>query len=199
MPQVVVCDVQTLKTLPARELTAGFAEVIKHGLIADKDYFQLAINKRPEQFSSQELVQIVTRSVEIKTQVVEKDTTEAGLRKILNFGHTVGHAIEAVSLESNFPLLHGQAVMWGMLIEAKISQTIGLLSAKEWKIIQKALQLVELQQVTVAQIMKKMQLDKKMDHGSLRWTLLKKIGQAVINQPVEKNIVEEALHEHLPA
>lgn len=197
LPKVVIIDVDTLSTLPKRQLIAGFSEMIKHGLITDKNYFKLVTSKKPQEFSAPELVSIIKRSVEIKTDIVKKDAKEVGLRKILNFGHTVGHALEALSLETNTPLLHGEAVTWGILAEAQISQKLKLLSKAELKIIRQALQLIELPKLSVNKVMQKMNVDKKMDHGQLQWTLLKRIGQAVINQHVDKLAVKEVLHEHL--
>src|SRR5207247_1132009 len=109
-PKAVVIDVETLKTLPRREFIASFAEIIKHGLIKDKTYFALVTKKHPLDFTQDELIEIIKGSCEIKAKVVQSDEKESGQRKQLNFGHTIGHAIEAVSLESDNPLLHGEAI-----------------------------------------------------------------------------------------
>ncbi|HSA84312.1 MAG TPA: 3-dehydroquinate synthase, partial [Patescibacteria group bacterium] len=120
-PIGVIIDTQTLKTLPKREFLSGFGEMIKHGLIADKTYFELVTSKQPQSFSQEELINLIARSCEIKKTIVEQDETENGLRKLLNFGHTIGHAIESLSLETEMPLLHGEAVAIGMVAEAKVA------------------------------------------------------------------------------
>jgi 3-dehydroquinate synthase len=196
-PIGVVIDTQTLETLPKREFLSGFAEIIKHGLIYDKKYFFHVTSKSPLEFNSGELVEIITKSCRIKADIIQKDTTEKDLRKILNFGHTIGHAIEALSLKTDKPLLHGEAINIGMLIEAKISFLTGLLSLSEFQMIQDALGKTELPisaNITdFAGMMKKMQNDKKNKNREVNWTLLKGIGQAVFDQKVENSIVKKAL------
>lgn len=111
-----------LKTLPNRELLSGFAEVVKHSLIADKDYFKrISQFGDPNTFTEEQWEKMIASSVEIKKQVVEKDPREAGLRKVLNFGHSLGHAVESWSFSSNWPLLHGEAIAAGMIMELYLS------------------------------------------------------------------------------
>ena len=195
-PVAVINDARILSTLPKRQLRSGWAEVIKHGLIADRDYFAVVTAKKPEEYGGDELKKIISRSVEIKMAIVEKDEKEAGLRKLLNFGHTVGHALEAVSWTPppkagafrRAGLLHGEAVAWGMLVAARISQRLGLLPESELKMVNLVLR--PLPKMSVAEVMKKITTDKKMDHGVVQWTLLAKIGKAVINQVVGDTIVK---------
>jgi 3-dehydroquinate synthase len=127
-PATVLIDPQLLATLPLRELRAGFAEIIKHGVIADEPYlFQVASSASdllsPGGAMSDRMVSLIVRSVEIKADVVSRDEREEGLRKVLNFGHTIGHAVEMVS---GYSLLHGEAVAIGMALETKLAERIGL-------------------------------------------------------------------------
>ena len=127
-PAAVLVDPHLLATLPLRELRAGFAEVIKHGVIADEVYLREVAGSASELLSaggamSDMMISLIVRSVEIKAEVVSRDEREEGLRKILNFGHTIGHAVELVS---GFSLLHGEAVAIGMALESKLAERIGL-------------------------------------------------------------------------
>ena len=116
--QVIICPT-FLKTLNRRQLKSGFAEVIKHALIADKEYWKLLIETNLEKINWQE---IIIKSVKIKNNIVEQDPLEKSLRKQLNFGHTIGHAIESHYLNSTQEVLHGEAIALGMIIEAKMSE-----------------------------------------------------------------------------
>lgn len=127
-PAAVLIDPQLLATLPLRELRAGFAEIIKHGVIADEPYLFQVASSASELLSadgamSDRMVSLIVRSVEIKAEIVSRDEREEGLRKVLNFGHTIGHAVEMVS---GYSLLHGEAVAIGMALESKLAERIGL-------------------------------------------------------------------------
>jgi 3-dehydroquinate synthase len=127
-PSAVVIDPSTLSTLPSRQLRAGIAEVLKHGIISDADYFEqvqgtLSTLVDPAQTSGDAMHDVIARSVAIKAAVVADDEREAGRRKILNFGHTIGHAVE---LLSGFSLLHGEAVAIGMALEAALAERLGV-------------------------------------------------------------------------
>ena len=127
-PAAVLIDPQVLETLPLRELRAGIAELIKYGAIADEAYFAEVEKALPELLtgtgqSGDRLRSIVVRSVEIKSDIVSRDEREDGLRKILNFGHTIGHAVELVS---GYSLLHGEAVAIGMALEGALAERIGI-------------------------------------------------------------------------
>ena len=126
-PAAVVADTSVLDTLPPPHLRAGFAEAIKHGVIADEEYFEaatrLAACRPPAGPSRKAMLDLVGRSVEIKAAVVRRDEREAGIRKTLNFGHTIGHAIE---LCSGYTLLHGEAVAIGMAYESELAERIGV-------------------------------------------------------------------------
>ncbi len=201
-PVGVIIDVQTLQTLPKRELVSGFGEMIKHGLIVDAGYFERVTSKQPHEFSEEELVDLIARSCEIKKEIVEADETEKGQRKLVNLGHTIGHAIESLSLETNNPLLHGEAISIGIVAEAKISQLQNLISEEDLEKIEKSLHVAglptSLRDHEVAKqsheiIIKKMQSDKKNEQGKINFTLLSGIGSAVINQNVPDEIIAQAI------
>ena len=128
-PKAVFIYPAFLKSLNTRELIAGFSEVIKHSLIADKNYWNRIKNINPLKNSDWE--EIIVRSVQIKNDFVSKDPCETGLRKALNFGHTIGHAIESASLRSKKKLLHGEAIAVGMICEAYLSRKYCGLSSEE--------------------------------------------------------------------
>ncbi|HEY6089950.1 MAG TPA: 3-dehydroquinate synthase [Gemmatimonadaceae bacterium] len=130
-PAAVLVDPQLLATLPLRELRAGLAEVVKYGVIADEAYLREVAGSLSELLSASgskgdSMFSLIVRSVEIKAGIVSRDEREEGLRKVLNFGHTIGHAVELVS---GFTLLHGEAVAIGMALESKLAEQIGLAQA----------------------------------------------------------------------
>jgi 3-dehydroquinate synthase len=198
-PKIVIIDVGMLTTISKRELTSGFAEIIKHGLINDKKYFDIVTSKMPIQFSLYELENIIFKSCQIKSSIVMRDENEKYLRKSLNFGHTVGHAIESLSLElDRTPLLHGESISIGMCVEAKMSYLLGLLPFKQLKIIEKRVEQIGLPtqvpvRMDIKKIIRNMENDKKNDKNGLNFTLLKEIGKVKINQRVSKDIIIEAL------
>jgi 3-dehydroquinate synthase len=196
-PVGVVIDIQTLKTLPKREFLASFVEIIKHGMIADKEYFKKVTNKYPLDFSDEELATIIKRSCEIKADFVESDETENGRRKTLNFGHTIGHAIEALKLETDQPLLHGEAVSIGIIAENEVAKEMGLLSEEDVEelqlSLQKAGQPISITGISIEEILKKMQSDKKNSFNKINFTLLDSIGNSVYNQIVPEEIIIKAI------
>jgi 3-dehydroquinate synthase len=127
-PAAVLIDPQLLVTLPLRELRAGFAEVLKHGVIADEPYLTSVASRASRLLSADgpkgdSMFSLIVRSVEIKADIVSRDEREGGLRQVLNFGHTIGHAVELVS---GYTLLHGEAVAIGMALESELAEQIGL-------------------------------------------------------------------------
>jgi 3-dehydroquinate synthase len=127
-PAAVIADPTVLATLPVRELRAGLAEAIKHGVIADAAYFghlrqTIPSLLAPGGHATPQMTELIIRSIELKALVVERDEHEAGLRKILNFGHTLGHAIESLG---GYELLHGEAVSIGMALEAEVGERAGI-------------------------------------------------------------------------
>jgi 3-dehydroquinate synthase len=196
-PYKVIIDVDTLKTLPGQEFLSGFAEVIKHGLIADKKYFDFVTGKRPEEFTQEELIKIIKRSIEIKSNIVKKDEKEKGLRKILNFGHTIGHAIEALSLKTKNPLSHGEAIAIGMVAESRLANFIGLISTYEFEVIEKTIRKADLpirvKNISPEKIIKIIKTDKKNQAGKVLWSLPKKIGEAVFNIEAPEDLIIQAI------
>jgi 3-dehydroquinate synthase len=181
-PQAVIIDVNTLSTLPKKEISSGLAEAIKHGLIKDEEYLTFLEDIDPENITDDDFVSIVKRSCEIKASVVQEDEKESGLRKILNFGHTIGHAIEALSLDTDNHLLHGEAISIGMVAEAHLSMQEGFISNSELARIEKALQRFSLpartKKIFHQEVLSMIKSDKKNEEGSIKWTLLKNLGEA---------------------
>ena len=140
-PLAVVVDPSVLATLPRAHLRAGFAEVIKHGAIADEAYLDRAVSAASDLGSldatSESMIELVSRSIEIKADVVRRDEREGGLRKILNFGHTIGHAVE---LLSDYSMLHGDAIAIGMAYESALAERCGAAAAGTAERIQRAVQ-----------------------------------------------------------
>lgn len=196
-PIGVVIDIDTFNSLSDREFISGFAEIIKHGIIADTEYFKNVTSKKPGEFSKEELIEIIKRSCEIKAQIISEDEKEEGSRKLLNFGHTVGHAIEGISLETDDPLLHGEAVSIGMVAEAKISKELGLIDGVTAEKIKESLMFVGLPvSYSVEDFEKFSSLigkDKKTESGKIRWTLVKGFGEAAINQEVPEDVIKKSL------
>ncbi len=187
-PQRVVCDLDTLKTLPARELSAGLAEVIKYGPIADMvflNWIELNIDDLMAGDAGA-LAKAIQRSCEIKAEVVGQDERESGLRAILNFGHTFGHAIESGMGYGQW--LHGEAVGCGMVMAAELSQRLGLI---EPAFVQRLKQLIQKAGLPVVgpklsatdnagRYLELMRVDKKTEAGELRFVLINGPGQAVV-------------------
>lgn len=196
-PIGILIDTACLATLPKRELLSGFAEIIKHGLIKDESFFRLVVSKKPDQFSKSQLVEIISRSCQIKAAIVTSDEKEQGERKLLNFGHTVGHAVEALSLETKKPMLHGEAVAMGMIVESKISQLLGLLTEKECHFIQEQIRSLFDTAIRIdsRSLLSKMRSDKKKLGDQILWTLIDRIGHGVINVTVEDEIIKKALQD----
>ena len=187
-PEAVLIMPQFLETLPYRHISNGMVEMLKHGLIADKSHWEQLDLDNCMELSS------IEHSIAIKKGVVEKDPTEKGLRKILNFGHTLGHAIESYLL--NHPersaLLHGEAIAIGMVLEAYLSHKVcglSLLDADQIKTrILAQYKKVSFSADEIEVISSLMQHDKKNAHGKLKFSLLKAIGESVFDQeiPIEE-------------
>lgn len=195
-PRLVIADIDTLQTLPGDELTNGMAEVIKHAAIRSRDLFDFLDDNvdTDRVLNAAVLEKIILENIRIKAEVVEKDEKESGLRAILNFGHTVGHAVESVS---GFRLKHGQAVAIGMVAEAKISSRMGLLDEGDVvsleRVIKKAGLPVKMPELSVPEVMQVMRHDKKVSQEKIRFVLLKSIGNAFVTDEVSPSLVEEVL------
>jgi len=198
-PCLVLADVKTLATLSQRELTSGWAEVIKHGLILDADLLQILeesardlIKLKPDITSK-----VVARSAAIKCRIVSEDEKETGIRVILNYGHTIAHGLEAASRYDRF--LHGEAVAIGMMGAARLSYRLGLLSSaaveRQQAILQKFGLPTDCSGVSLADVFEAMELDKKVRDKAIRWVLLEDIGRAVTRSDVPKKEVLNVLQE----
>jgi 3-dehydroquinate synthase len=182
-PAVVLVDPQLLTTLPLREMRAGFAEIVKHGVIADDVYLREVASGASEMLSaggsaSDRMLSLIVRSVEIKADIVSRDEREEGLRKTLNFGHTIGHAVELVS---GYSLLHGEAVAIGMALEGRLAEQIGVAKAGTAATIVKALQSAGLPTdlptgFQAEEVIEAMKSDKKGMSGETRFALPLRVG-----------------------
>lgn len=185
-PQLVLADINTLATLPERELSAGLAEIIKHGAIYDTDYLSWLEANMPalRMRDAEALTHAIVRSCEIKAEVVAQDERESGLRAILNFGHTFGHAIEAGMGYGNW--LHGEAVGAGMVLAADLSYRLGQLSDDEVARLTALIEAAGLPTVPpklgIETMLAAMQVDKKNTAGEIRFILLKGLGKARIQK-----------------
>jgi 3-dehydroquinate synthase len=197
-PDGVIIDTDTLSTLPERELRSGFAEIVKHGLIADRVYFDYVTSRSFSAWSADELVDVVFRSCEIKRAIVESDERESGARKSLNFGHTLGHAIEALALKSDAPLTHGEAVAIGMRAATFLSREVGTCSAHDLERVIAGLAAVGLPTTLATpqnqgDLFQLIALDKKNVRGESRWTLLNGLGACVWDRPIASELVLQAI------
>ncbi len=197
-PLTVIIDVITLKTLPKRELVAAFAEIIKHSIIDSQTHFELVTAKRPEDFNQNELLKIIKKSVQLKSKIVEKDFKETtGLRRIVNFGHTVGHAIETLCLRKKISLLHGEAVAIGMVAESKLAHLIGMLSEKDLFSIEKAISNAglptKINNLLIKDVLQIMSFDKKNINGEILFSLPERIGKVVPNVKISQTIIKNLL------
>ncbi len=188
-PSAVVADTDTLGTLPARELSAGLAEVIKYGLIVDDNLFAWLEQNMGDLLALQAdaLSFAIRRSCEIKAAIVAEDEREHGRRALLNLGHTFGHALEAVTDYSRW--LHGEAVAIGMHLAARTSHALGWLTAADCDRIDALLRAARLPvhatDVDPDDVLARMKLDKKADRHGVKFVLMKRIGHAVIDMPAQ--------------
>jgi len=194
-PKAVICDVALLKSLPPAEVRNGLAEVIKYALAMDEELFRI-LDRKGEEFTRAKLKDIVMRCGYLKAGIVETDETErSGQRAILNFGHTVGHALEAATKLQG--LSHGEAVAIGMMAAARISGEVGMLDQSNVHSIEKLLLRFGLptscQGVNPDELLEAIRFDKKTTLGQTGWVLLKGIGKGVVNQPVAENIIRRVL------
>jgi 3-dehydroquinate synthase len=196
-PRLVIADMNTLDTLPDRELRAGLAEVIKHGLIRDAEFFGwLEGNiERLLARDSDALGHAVLRSIAIKAEVVSRDEREAGDRAVLNFGHTFGHAIETGLGYGAW--LHGEAVAAGMVMAADLSRRLGYLSNSDigrvCAILERAGLPTAAKGLAPERMQQLMSVDKKSKEGRVRFVLLERLGSAVVRADIPSTTVSETL------
>jgi 3-dehydroquinate synthase len=207
-PKGVYIDIDFLKTLPEREFRTGIAEIIKYGVIDDPELFHSMEKEAAEllngSFGSPEfpdypeyLERLVSRSGRIKKGIVEIDETERGLRRILNFGHTFGHAIEA---ESQYSISHGEAVSIGIVAATLLSEKMKYLSAEDRSRIAALIGAMGLPDripdgITTEGILSRMKRDKKKENDAIHFVLIKKIGTPFISSGVPEEIVRETIEE----
>ena len=218
-PQMVLADVSALSTLGNRETAEGWAEAIKHGLILDPELFDIfeehaeelsagvsaeTSSRTPSTYSTNQdkirrefFTDVIRRSAAIKARVVSEDERETlGRRILLNYGHTIGHALEAATGYGQY--LHGEAVSVGMMGAARISQRLGMITEDQVQRQTRLLKRFELPtrapDVDPQQVLKAMSLDKKTEGGSIKWVLLESLGKAVVRKDVPTELVEETVH-----
>jgi 3-dehydroquinate synthase len=195
-PRLVISDTATLRTLPAKEFANGMAEVIKSAVIQDSPFFTFieASLDKIKQMDDDALEEVVFRSASIKANVVAQDELDMGLRNILNFGHTVGHAIETVS---DFEVEHGQAIAMGMMAAARIAQKKGFLASGELTrlkgVIAGAGLPTEMPYLDNKKIIQAIRHDKKIIAGRIRFVLPKAIGNVFVTDEVSLSLLEEVL------
>jgi 3-dehydroquinate synthase len=197
-PVAIICDVALLKSLPPAEMRNGLSEVIKYALAMDEELCRSLEQKKPTDLTNGELKSIVMRCSYLKAKVVEVDETErTGERAILNFGHTVGHALETVTKFRG--LGHGEAVAIGMMAAARISEEIGMLQRIEVHRIEDLLLKfglpVNYRGVNPDELLGAVRFDKKTAFGQTGWVLLRGVGKGVVNQPVAEDIIRKVLEE----
>ena len=195
-PAHVFADVDTLKSLPKREWNEGFAEIIKHAAIRDASMFD-AIEQVAQ--GKGDLVGLIRRNISIKASVVEADEFErTGTRAILNFGHTIGHAIESAAGYGR--LLHGEAISMGLNAAAWLASKVTSLTSLELERIRAALAAFDLplrlpDDISDEEILRRMKMNKKFDEGSIRFVLIKKLGEAFVSTDVHEGHIKQALEE----
>ncbi len=198
-PRLVLCDIDTLRSLPVREFRAGLAEVIKYGIIYDLSLFE-RIERDLHKLLKRDattLTEVIARCCEIKAEVVGQDETESGLRAILNFGHTIGHAIENISGYGKY--LHGEAISIGQIAAARISSRLLGFPMEEVDQIRAVFTAAGLPtriKLTAAQrekLFAAMRLDKKVSAGEIKFVLARRIGEVVWGQKVPEDLIHEAL------
>jgi 3-dehydroquinate synthase len=199
-PRRVLCDLDTLASLPQRELLAGLAEVIKYGPIADEPFLQW-IEDHLDALLARDataLAHAVRRSCEIKAWVVGQDEREGGLRAVLNFGHTFGHAIEAGLGYGQW--LHGEAVACGMLMASTLSVKLGLVPAafaqRLQRLVQRAGLPVRAPALGTERYLQLMRIDKKAQDGEIRFVVIEAPGRAALRSAPDA-LVREVLAEHV--
>lgn len=200
VPVMVLIDTIYLNTLPQNEMRSGLAEMLKHGLIADKKYWEQFLNLEGLDFA--DLDGLIYTSITIKNNIVTQDPTENGIRKALNFGHTLGHAIESYFLENqNKPtLLHGEAIAVGMVLESFVAWKKNLIHMAQYNQIKKTIlgifERIVFHPTDIEPILALLIHDKKNEYGTIQFALIEGIGHVKINQTVENELLIEAFKDY---
>ena len=199
-PEMVIINSDFLETLPQNQMRSGLAEMLKHGLIADKNEWGKFRNLEAIDFL--DFDEFIKKSIQIKNNIVTQDPTENGIRKALNFGHTIGHAIETYFLENpnKTNLLHGEAIAAGMVMESYIAFQKNLISKEEYLDIKKVLNnlfgIIEINENEVGEIMNLLIHDKKNEYNKVQFALLNGIGNIIINQQAENDIIIQSFTDY---
>ena len=200
VPKMVLIDTQYLETLPKNEMRSGLAEMLKHGLIYDKAYWEKFLDLKAIDYA--DFDELIYRSVEIKNEIVLQDPTEKNIRKALNFGHTLGHAIESYFLENENKktLLHGEAIAIGMILESYVSLEKGLMTPGEYQEIKSTIKAiyddVVFEENDIEPILELLIHDKKNEYGNIQFALIEGIGKIKINQSVENELILKAFQDY---
>ena len=200
-PKSVIVISKFLETLPTNQMRSGLAEMLKHGLIYDKTYWDKL--KHLNNLNTDDLDVLIKQSIEIKNKIVSQDLKENGIRKALNFGHTLGHAIESYCLESEDKnqLLHGEAIAIGMILESYLSYKLEFISKDSYAeikyIITDVFEKIAFNDSDIQKILDLLIFDKKNEFGNIQFTLLNKIGESKINQTVDKSLILLAFEDYL--
>ena len=200
-PKMVIIDTDYLETLNQSEMRSGLAEMLKHGLIANIDYWKKFLDL--SKLDSDNLNELIYDSIIIKNNIVNQDPTENGIRKALNFGHTLGHAIESYFLEnqSKKTLLHGEAIAIGMILESFISMKKNLISQAEYQEIKSTINnifdKVIFTEEDLKPILDLLIHDKKNEFGKIQFALLDGTGKIKINQFAENEMINQAFEDYL--
>lgn len=200
-PKSVIVISKFLETLPTNQMRSGLAEMLKHGLIYDKTYWDKL--KHLNNLNTDDLDVLIKQSIEIKNKIVSQDLKENGIRKALNFGHTLGHAIESYCLESEDKnqLLHGEAIAIGMILESYLSYKLEFISKDSYAeikyIITDVFDKITFNDSDIQKILDLLIFDKKNEFGNIQFTLLNKIGESKINQTVDKSLILLAFEDYL--
>lgn len=201
VPKIVVVDTNYLQTLPQIEMRSGLAEMLKHGLISDKAYWEKFIDLSKIDFA--DFDQLIYESILIKNNIVTQDPNEDGIRKALNFGHTLGHAIESYFLESEdkTTLLHGEAIAAGMILESYISLHKHLISEAEFQQIKNGIKNVfetlPINENDFGPIIDLLIHDKKNEYGNILFSLLDGIGKIKIDQEAKNELIISAFKDYI--
>ncbi|WP_395077490.1 3-dehydroquinate synthase [Flavobacterium sp.] len=199
-PELVIIDSEFLDTLPQNQMRSGLAEMLKHGLIANKQHWEKLKNLNKIDF--EDFDSLISESISIKNSIVMEDPKEDGIRKALNFGHTLGHAIETYFLENSNKktLLHGEAIAAGIIMESFISLEKGMISTMEFLEIKKTInhlfEKIEINENEHQNIIDLLIHDKKNEYGKVQFALLNGIGKIKINQTTENEIIIKAFLEY---
>jgi 3-dehydroquinate synthase len=200
VPKMVLIDTDYLETLSKKEMRSGLAEMLKHGLIYDKEYWEKFLDLKAMDFA--DFDELIYRSVAIKNEIVMQDPTEKNIRKALNFGHTLGHAIESYFLENDdkINLLHGEAIAIGMILESYISLEKDLISTAEYNQIKMAIKTIYddviFEENDIEPILELLIHDKKNEYGNIQFALIDGIGKIKINQSVENELILKAFDDY---